>query len=85
MLNPTDWQILIEQCLPELVYLTIRLYRYICPALNNFNLEKSFDSSDYWQERKPNFDIAVRNSKKYSFFSLHFVCCSILKFDNLQF
>ncbi len=58
MVNPTGWETLIEQCLPCLIYLKIRLFRYISP-LNFFDVDEKFDLSEYWLSRQPHYDIQV--------------------------
>ncbi|CAF2946792.1 unnamed protein product [Rotaria sp. Silwood2] len=58
MVNATEWQTLVEQCLPCLVYLKIRLFRY--ETINNEpDFQETFNLSEYWLRRQPQFDIQV--------------------------
>jgi hypothetical protein len=59
MINATRWQTLIEQCLPRLIYLKIRLFRYI-RTRNYPDFKDTFNQSEYWLRRRPQFDIQVR-------------------------
>jgi len=58
MLGIIGWQNLIEQCLPYLIYVKIRLVRFT-PWLDDNDLHNIFDLSEYWLQRKPQFDIQV--------------------------
>jgi hypothetical protein len=58
----TDWQTLIEECLPNIIYLKIRLYRFM--RNSNENLGERFNSSEYWLSRKPQFDIQVYDQEE---------------------
>lgn len=58
MINAKRWQRLIEDCLPCLQYLTIRLFRFI-RVRDDTSIEDTFDLSEYWLSRKPHFDIQV--------------------------
>jgi len=59
MVNVKRWETLIEQCLPCLIYLKIRLFRYI-RVIDDSDVEGTFDSSEYWLSRQPHYDIKVR-------------------------
>jgi hypothetical protein len=58
MVDATGWQTLIEECLPYLIYLKIRLFRFMRVS-DGSTLEKTLDSTEYWLKRQPQFDIKV--------------------------
>ncbi|CAF3803315.1 unnamed protein product [Rotaria sp. Silwood1] len=59
MVDATGWQALIEQCLPCLIYLRIRLFRYV-PGIRDSDPQEAFNRSEYWTRQQPHFDIQVR-------------------------
>jgi hypothetical protein len=61
MLDATEWRLLVEECLPHLTYLKIRLFRYE-RIMNDSDSDSDgiFDLSEYWLKRQPQFDIKVR-------------------------
>jgi hypothetical protein len=58
MIDATGWQTLIEECLPHIIYLKIRLYRFMRNSYGP-NPGETFNSTEYWLRRKPQFDIQV--------------------------
>ncbi|CAF0944364.1 unnamed protein product [Adineta steineri] len=56
MFGPEEWQNLIEQCLPNLLYLQVRFFKYVSPD-NETYIEDMFENSDYWRNRQPHFRI----------------------------
>jgi len=59
MVNAKRWETLIEECLPCLIYLKIRLFRYI-RAIGDSDVEDTFGPSENWLSRQPHYDIKVR-------------------------
>ncbi|CAF3369699.1 unnamed protein product [Rotaria socialis] len=58
MVDGTQWQTLVEQYLPCLTYLKVRLFRYE-RLMDDPNFDDTFNLSEYWFRRKPEFDIKV--------------------------
>ena len=65
LLEPTAWQMLIEEKLPHLIFLRLQLDRMIVhPDFKNSSLENRFHYSDYWWERRPYFHVIVKDIER---------------------
>lgn len=78
MVNLDNWQNLIEEFLVELLYLTIRFYRYTSIETND-TISDQFENSDYWRKRQPDFSITVRISERK--YAGHCFCSSSNEFS----
>lgn len=59
MINSTAWQILIEQYLPALVYLRLRLSMFLTYLSERRDLQSTFDHAQYWLQRRPSFQVTI--------------------------
>jgi hypothetical protein len=57
MIEPTAWQTLIEQYLPGLVYLRLRLSMFVTHFHERRDLQSSFNHAQYWLQRRPLFQV----------------------------
>ncbi|CAF1214465.1 unnamed protein product [Rotaria sordida] len=60
MLEPKAWQTLIEQYLPDLKYLRLRLSIFLNHQHDRRNIQSPFDHAGYWLQRRPHFQVIVK-------------------------
>lgn len=59
MIDSTAWQTLIEQYLPALVYLRLRLSVFLTYFYERREFQSPFDRAQYWLQRRPFFQVTV--------------------------
>ncbi|CAF3854312.1 unnamed protein product [Rotaria sp. Silwood1] len=60
ILEPKAWQMLIEQYLPHLQYLRLRLTIFLSHRHDHHNVQSPFDHAEYWRQRRPHFQVIVK-------------------------
>ncbi|CAF2856680.1 unnamed protein product [Rotaria sp. Silwood2] len=60
IVDPRSWQTLIEQYLPDLQYLRLRLNIFLSNGHKRHNIQSPFDRAKYWLERQPHFQVIVK-------------------------
>ncbi len=59
MVEWTAWQTLIEEYLPDLVYLRLRLNMLLTYLYERRDFQSAFDHAEYWLQRRPSFQVIV--------------------------
>jgi hypothetical protein len=59
MIEPTAWQTLIEQYLPGLIYLRLRLSMFVTYLYERRDFQSPFDHAQYWLQRRPFFQVTA--------------------------
>ena len=59
MVDSTAWQTLIEQYLPALIYLRLRLSMFLTYLYERRDFQSSFDHAQDWLQRRPSFQVTV--------------------------
>jgi len=57
MVESTAWQTLIEEYLPGLVYLRLRLSMFLTYLYERRDFQSPFDHAEYWLQRRPSFQV----------------------------
>ncbi|CAF3252068.1 unnamed protein product [Rotaria sp. Silwood2] len=60
ILEPRAWQTLIEQYLPNLQYLRLRLSIFLSHQHYRHNVQSPFDHAEYWFQRRPHFQVIIK-------------------------
>jgi hypothetical protein len=59
IVESTAWQTLIEQYLPALAYLRLRLSMFLTYLYERRDFQSPFDRAEYWLQRRPSFQVTV--------------------------
>ena len=63
--QPSTWQTLIEENLPDLIFLRLHLNCIIVhPNTKGYNFEEEFNHAEYWLQRQPHFQVMIEKIQR---------------------